>query len=88
MSCGFHSIGDEDCSLLGYESLSIGNMLLMVCRRLLPPAYGGQRSVRRWENYVGREPVGGEALQDGWSHMLSLQYVRKAEYGSGRKEQC
>jgi len=52
MSCGFHSIADEDCSVLGYDSLSIGNMLPMVCRRLLPPAYGGQRSVGRWENLV------------------------------------
>jgi hypothetical protein len=27
-------------------------MLPMVCRSLLPPAYGGQRSVSRWENFV------------------------------------
>jgi hypothetical protein len=47
MSCGFHSIADEACSLLGYDSLLIDNMLPMV-----PPAYGGQRSVRRWENLV------------------------------------
>jgi len=68
MSCGFHSIADEDYSLLGYDSLSNGNLLPMVCRSLLPPAYGGQRSVSRCENLVElcREGAGRRGGIAGW----------------------
>jgi len=37
-------------------------------------------------NYVVREPVGGEALQDGWSHVLSLQCVLESRVWQWEEE--